>query len=109
MGDRVDPSDETRERLARREYVYSAYIVQRAIDYVERGALVDRNDFEDAGFCRHLSLDDDLIVVTGDVGLRRCLERTFALLNGLEDQSCHTKLRACGVPEFAEQTGDIPA
>src|SRR5207244_4342076 len=27
LGDRVDPSDERRERLARREYVYSAYIV----------------------------------------------------------------------------------
>ena len=109
LGDRVDPSDETRERLARREYVYSAYIVRRAIDYVERGALVDPNDFEDAGLCRHLSLDDELVVVTGDGGLRRCLERSFALLNALEDQSCHTKLRVCGLPEFARLAGDIPA
>lgn len=30
LGDRVDPSDETRVRLVRREYVYSAYFVQRA-------------------------------------------------------------------------------
>ena len=66
LGDRVDPSDETRERLARREYVYIAYIVRRAIDCIERGALVDPNDFEDAGFCRHLSLDDEFVVVTGD-------------------------------------------
>lgn len=78
-------------------------------DYVERGALVDPNDFEDAAFCRHLSLDDDFIVVTGDPGLRRCLERTFALLNGLEDHSCHTKLRVCGLPEFAGFAGDMPA
>lgn len=103
LGERVDPSAETRERFARREYVYSAYIVHRASDYLERGATcVDPNDFEDAGFCRHLWLDADVVTVTADTALHRCLERTFALLNGLDDNSCHTRLRVCGLAEFAQ-------
>jgi hypothetical protein len=69
--ERVDPSDETREQFTRREYVHSAYIGQRASDYLERGVTcVDSNDFEDAGFCQHLSLDADVATVTADSALQ---------------------------------------
>lgn len=101
LGGRVDQSDEVREHFARREYVYSSYILHRVVDYLARGATrVDPNDFEDAMFCQHLALEADVTAVTSDKALQRCLWSTINLLNGLPDESFHTKLNVCNVSEF---------
>lgn len=89
-------------RLSPTEFVKEMRVAAALLWYLERGVtVVDPNDFEDVGFCQHLSLDADVETVTGDSALRRCLERTFSLLNDLDDESCHTKIRVCGLAEFA--------
>jgi hypothetical protein len=60
LAGRVDQSDEVRSRFARREYVhssyfYNSYVLNQAIDYVERCVThIDQNDFEDARPCQNL-------------------------------------------------------
>jgi hypothetical protein len=101
LGDRVVESLELRERFVSRMYVYSAYALRRAVEYVDRGAIqVDPNDFEDGRFCQHLALDSQMKAVTADSALRRCLQDVLALLDGLPDSSYRTALRVCDVAEL---------
>jgi hypothetical protein len=102
LGDRVDQSEAVRERLARRTYVYSSYVLYMALDYLQRGTTkVDRNDFEDAKFCQHLALDAEMTAITDDAALQRCVRSTLEVLNALPDASWHTKLQVSSATEFA--------
>jgi hypothetical protein len=103
LGDRVVESVELRQRFVRRMYLYSAYILRRAVEYVNCGAIqVDPNDFEDGRFCQHLALDSKISAVTADSALRRCLQEVLDLLNGLPDSSYRTALRVCDVAELTK-------
>jgi hypothetical protein len=103
LGDRVVESFELRDRFVSRMYLYSAYILRRAVEYVNRGAIhVDPNDFEDGRFCQHLALDSQMNAVTADSGLRRCLQEVLALVNRLPDSSYRTALRVCDVAELTK-------
>lgn len=101
LGNRVGQSDLARERLARRMYVFSSYVLHLAVDYLKRGATnMDRNDFEDAKFCQHLALDGEMTAVTADTVMQRCLQDTLAVLNALPDASYHTKLQVSSLNDF---------
>ena len=101
LGNRVDRSELVRERLEKRTYVFSSYVLHLAADYLKRRSTnVDRNDFEDAKFCQHLALGADMAAVTADVALQRCLQDTLAVLNALPDVSYHTKLQVSSVSDF---------
>jgi len=108
LSGRVNDSDEVPARFERREYVYSSYILNRALDYIECCATqVDPNDFEDAMFCKHLSLDSEITLVTSDLALQRCLTDTLALLNGLNNASWHARFKVCNQAEFEAASGNI--
>lgn len=101
LGNRVDRSELVRERLEKRTYVFSSYVLHLAADYLKRGSTnVDRNDFEDAKFCQHLALGAEMMAVTADVALQRCLQDTLAVLNELPDLSYHTKIQVSSVSDF---------
>ena len=103
LGDRVQHSNAAHSRLVRRSYVYSAYVLHLANDYVRRGATsVDQNDFEDARFCLHLALDANVTAVTSDAALQRCLKGTFALLASLRGIGYGTTLRVVNADEFTK-------
>lgn len=102
LGGRIDESEAVRERLARRTYVYSSYVLHMAVDYVQRAVTkVDLNDFEDAKFCQHLALDAEMTAITADAALQQCVRNTLAVLNALPDASWHTKLQVSSDVEFA--------
>jgi hypothetical protein len=101
LGNRVDRSELVRERIEKRTYVFSSYVLHLAADYLKRRSTnVDRNDFEDAKLCQHLALGAEMTAVTADVALQRCLQDTLAVLNALPDLSYHTKLQVSSVRDF---------
>jgi hypothetical protein len=101
LGNRIDRSESVRERLEKRSYVFSSYVLHLAADYLKRGSTkIDKNDFEDAKFCQHLALDAEMTAVTRDGALQRCLEDARADLNTLSDASYHTKLQVSSVSDF---------
>lgn len=102
IGDRVAESADVHEQFVRRMYIYSSYVVHRACEYAARDTIkIDPNDFEDARFCLHLGLDAGTTVVTGDTGLRRCLEAAVETLNAMADGSRHSSLRVCDTTAFS--------
>lgn len=107
LGNRIDRSESVRERLKKRTYVFSSYVLHLAADYLKRGSTkVDQNDFEDAKFCQHLALDAEMTAVTGDIPLHRCLADALIVLNALPDTSYHTKLQISSVSDFHQSIGN---
>ena len=100
LGNRSDESKRASERLVRQTYVYSSYVLQLAADCLSRTAGVDRNDFEDAQFCQHLSLDVRMTAVTADDGLHRCLRGTLADLVEMSDESFRSELRLASLADL---------
>lgn len=101
---RCDGSEYSRQRVVRRTYVYSSYVLHLALDCVERGAMVERNDFEDAQFCRHLLLDAEMTAVTADARLERCLRNCLENLRGLNDDTFTSNLHVSGPACLAQST-----
>jgi hypothetical protein len=107
LGNRIDRSESVRERLEKRTYVFSSYVLHLAADYLKRGSTkIDHNDFEDAKLCQHLALDAEMTAVTGDIPLQRCLEGALTVLNALPDTSYHTKLQISSVSDFHQLIAD---
>ena len=94
--ERSDQSDESYRKLIRRGYFFYSYVLHRAADYaVRHTANIDVNDFEDAKLLLHLTIDDDVTVLTSDNGLRKCLQASIDTLNGLGDDWYKTNVQVC--------------
>ena len=101
LGHRMPESDERIWLLVLQTYIYSAYVLHSALDYLERKApRVDPNDFEDAKFCNHLGLDSRTTAVTNDRRMKGRLESTLALLRSQPETLWHPEIEVIGVPDF---------
>lgn len=99
--ERTDLTDGSYRNLIRRGYFFYAYVLYRSADYaVRRCANIDMNDFEDAKLLLHLSIDDDVTVLTSDKDLRKCLQETVDTLNGLGDDWYKTNVKVCDTQSF---------
>jgi hypothetical protein len=49
-----------------RKYLHAAYVFERAVIYFERGAKIDKNDYEDASILKHMRLTTPTVFVTND-------------------------------------------
>lgn len=93
---RSDQSEESYRKLIRRGYFFYAYVLYRAADYAGREPTnIDANDFEDAKLLLHLTIDDEITVVTSDKGLKKCLQSAIQTLNGLNDDWYATGVQVC--------------
>ena len=96
VSSRSDQSEESYRKLIRRGYFFYAYVLYRAADYAGRGATnIDDNDFEDAKLLLHLTIDDEITIVTSDKGLKKCLQNAIQTLNGLNDDWYATRVQVC--------------
>jgi hypothetical protein len=99
--ERTDLTDGSYRNLIRRGYFFYAYVLYRSAYYAaRRGANIDINDFEDAKLLLHLSIDDDVTVVTSDIDLGKCLQQTVDTLNGLGDDWYKTNVKVCDMESF---------
>lgn len=61
-------------------YVYFAFVVLCARDYLPSGVKGDLNDYEDARLCQHVRLDTPYTIVSADARQRCRLKNIFTLL-----------------------------
>jgi hypothetical protein len=98
---RSDQSDESYRKLIKRGYFFYAYVLYRAANYADRHATnIDANDFEDAKLLLHVTIDDEVTIVTSDKGLKTCLQDTIQTLNGLNDDWYKTSVKVCDTQSF---------
>jgi hypothetical protein len=89
-------------RVLRRLYVYHCFVARYAQHYLEDPTRnIERNDFEDARLCLHVSLDVPCVIVAGDRTLRTLLADVLKQLECLGDQRLSHSLRVCRPDELA--------
>src|SRR3989442_5365077 len=99
--ERTDLTDGSYQNLIRRGYFFYAYVLYRSADHAARpSARIEMNDFEDAKLLLHLSIDDDITVLTSDKALRNCLQQTIDTLNGIDDDWYKTNVKVCDTESF---------
>ena len=76
-------------------------VIYRAAYYAVRDATdIDGNDFADAKLLLHLTIDDEVTVVTSDKGQKECLQKTIQSLNGLNEDWYKTSVQVCDTQAF---------
>lgn len=101
---RTDGSDASYLKVIRQSYFYYSYVMHRALEYVKNGReKPDPNDLEDAKLLLHLSLDDDIIVVTSDNGLATAVNRGLDTLKSVGLEWCSTRVSICSTGDFMNQ------
>lgn len=99
--ERSDHTEESYRKLIRRGYFFYSYVLHRAADYaVRHTANIDANDFEDAKMLLHITIDDDVTVLTSDNGLRKCVQSAITTLNGLNADWYKTNVQVCDTQSF---------
>lgn len=102
-------SEEAYHRVVRQGYFFYSYVMHRAIEYAKNAREVpDQNDLEDAKLLLHLSLDDDVTVVTNDLGLLQCVRAGLETLRTVAQEWYSTNVSICDKAEFLNRAGTQP-
>ena len=108
LGERVQQSEANYTDLIRRSYMFSSYVLHRAVDYVARNTdKIDPNDYEDARYCLHLGLESQMTAVTDDRLLRHIMQDALSVVNSLQEPSWHTEVKVCDAEGFKRQLKNL--
>ncbi len=104
--ERTDGSEEAYHNVIRQGYFFYSYVMHRALEYAHCAREVpDANDLEDAKLLLHISLDDDITVVTSDSGLLRCVRAGLETLRTVDQKWYATRASICDTAEFRRNVG----
>ena len=81
-------------------YVYYGYIFYRSLHYIASKGEIDKNDFEDANICLHISTNTPLQLVTNDKG-------TLEALNCLRASTLNSDHLSIGFEGTVHDTSDL--